>query len=182
MGSLGSVAGPSLFKFYRIRFNRKTSILLLTFAGVFAGPTTGIAQEVERLTPLPVINAALDFSNNRVLDLKSDSDGSFELVALASGETVAVAIGLPTSLSGNTLSVERLDGGTVSVGQDESLTVSDKGVVTFSFTPGTGPGIYRLILRNGEDDHWQLSFSVPNPADADTNPAALQPQPVSTDN
>lgn len=183
MGSLRSVAGPSLVKFYRVCFNRKTSILFLAVAGVLAGPANGLAQEVERLTPLPVINAALDFRDNRVLDLKSSSDGSFELVALPPDETVAIALAVPASLAGKILIVGALDGGTISVAQDESLTVSDKGLITFSFNAGPNPGTYRVVVQTGdsEDDHWRLSFSVPNPTDAAANPAALQSQPVSTE-
>jgi hypothetical protein len=136
------------------------------------------AQDVQRLTPEPAIKAFLDFADDKTLDLASNREGEFALVALPPDETVAVAAALPPSLAGKTLTAEPFDGGTVTVGKDESLTVSDKGLVTFSFNAGTNPGTYRLILRNGEDDHWQFSFSVPNPADATANPAAVQAQPA----
>lgn len=84
------------------------------------------APDMPRLTPLPVVAAPLDFSNDHVLHLKPSGDGSFELVRLLPGETATVAIGLPSAFSGETFSVETLDRGTVTVSKDESPTVSDK--------------------------------------------------------
>lgn len=132
------------------------------------------AQEVLPLTPPASIAAHLAFPGDRALDLQS-AEGVFELVELQPGETVSITATFPTVLSSQTLAIEALDGGEVTVGEGQSLTVSAEGVVSFSFNAGTAPGTYRVAIRNG-DERWDLPFSIPNLANPDANPGAVQPE------
>lgn len=176
-GLVRMCAGLSLEYFFKY-FIRKRSFLFPVMVFFVA---SGNAQEVRRLAQPPIAAAALDFPRNRVLDVVSNQDGLFELVELAPGETVSVAIGFPTSFLGKTFSAEPLDGGTVIVGTRESLTASAEGLIAFSFNAGRNPGIYRLILRAGPDS-WLFSFSVPNLKDVTASPKALQARAGSRNN
>ena len=92
------------------------------------------------------------------------SKGTFEPVTLDPFATIDVKVQFPTALAGAPVTVEALDGGTLS-GIDESATLDADGAVSFQFHVSDLPGLYRILATAGGSSVGMVQFEVPNPAE-----------------
>jgi hypothetical protein len=98
-----------------------------------------------------------------------------ELMDIQSEEKVDIQAILPPDFAGQDVTLEALDGGTAELSGLQS-TVDDQGLVPLSFTAGTKPGLYRVVVKT-DATRFILKFWVPDPADASSNPEVVTPAP-----
>lgn len=113
--------------------------------------------------------AAITFANGSSLQVTSGS-GRFPLVAATASENLKVQLQFPANAKAG-LIVQSLDGGVVS---SADSTVSAGGSSMLQFTPGTQPGLYRVLLNQG-DRLAILQFWVGDPQRPNAGPPALSP-------
>jgi hypothetical protein len=91
--------------------------------------------------------------------------GEFQPVSMTSLETATVTLEFDVSLAGTEVTIQALDGGTLSTGG--STTIDQNGNLSFSFQVADQPGLYRISvvaqMGNGSVPISMVQFQVPNP-------------------
>lgn len=100
-------------------------------------------------------------------------NGNFERVGLRHDQTVDVTVQYSTAATGQSITVEPLDGGQV-VAAAKKLLVGADGAIHFKFRVGHTPGIYQVALRNGGQE-LGLQFWVTDEANPRNNPPVANP-------
>lgn len=104
--------------------------------------------------------------NQQIIQDDSSSNGKFQPVTVDAGATSDVKLQFATSVAGETVFIQPLDGGTAST---NTATIDQTGLLTFSFSVTDQPGIYRVIVidPNATDTPAKIvgvvQFEVPNP-------------------
>jgi hypothetical protein len=88
--------------------------------------------------------------------------GVMESVGLRQGEQIAIALVAPAGTKSRPVGLAPLDGGEIGVTQEPE--VDGNGTVSFTFTGGNVPGIYRIVVTIGADQYL-LQLYVAHPDD-----------------
>jgi hypothetical protein len=106
--------------------------------------------------------------NGQVLQDDSSSSGTFESISVDASSTSGVKLQFPTTMASKPVSIEGLDGGTLS---STPPTIDTDGSLSFSFQVNDQPGVYRVIVidPNPDEDSPHIialvQLEVPSPAD-----------------
>lgn len=86
----------------------------------------------------------------RQIAVRANSRGEFSRVLVAPSALIAVEVGFPGAMSGETLPMQNEDGGTFASGVSEGQTiVGDDGRARFEFRTAPHDGLNRVTLRRG---------------------------------
>jgi hypothetical protein len=101
----------------------------------------------------------------QIIQDKDTSNGKFPPVTVDAGSTTTVKLQFLTGSAGKTVLIRPLDGGTASA---DTATIDQNAVLTFSFSVGDQPGIYRVYVvdLNAQTPSkivGVVQFVVPNP-------------------
>lgn len=134
------------------------------FAAIFfwlASCSMAIAQDVAQSDEIK------DGDTEEVIQADSSSTGSFETVTVDPSASSDVSLQFPQSLAGKTVSVQPLDGGTLTSGGGTS-SIGGDGSLSFSFQVSDQPGVHRVIVidPNADEDSPYIigvvQFEVPS--------------------
>jgi hypothetical protein len=92
--------------------------------------------------------------------------GQFQRVAVGPKETVPIRLSWPDDTTHSDVFVQAVHGGKINGGSNNKrFALGPDKTVSFTFTPGGGPGSYQIALRRGTAEE-ALQFWVPteNPA------------------
>ncbi len=141
--------------------------------------SSGAAQTLQptSITAPPVLasgrpTAAITFSDGAFLQLGSTGD-LFPLVAADAGESVGIQLRFPVSFVGAMIIAQPLDGGIVSIAQNNP-TIAVDGTASIQFQAASQPGLYRILLNTG-GVFTILQFWVANSQVPSANPPTLAP-------
>jgi hypothetical protein len=104
--------------------------------------------------------------DDQIIQDDTNSTGTFETVTVEPGATSDVKLWFPISFASTSVALQALDGGALS---NNSATVDQTGMLTFSFQVTNQPGVYRVIVIDpnaGQDSTHivgMVRFEVPNP-------------------
>jgi hypothetical protein len=102
----------------------------------------------------------------QIIQADDSSTGKFTPVTVDPSATSDVALQFPASLTNKAVSIEALDGGTLS---SNSGTIDTSGNLSFSFQVTDQPGVHRVIVidPNADEDSLHIigvvQFEVPAP-------------------
>jgi len=120
-----------------------------------------IAQEVAQSDQIT------DGETQEIIQDDSSSSGAFQSVSVDANANSDVALQFPLNMAGKSVSVEPLDGGTLT---STASNIDQNGSLSFSFQVSDQPGGHRVVVidRNPDEDSPHivalLQFEVPSPA------------------
>ena len=146
------------------------SIILLTVWGGLTQfpPTARAATSTPILAAAP--SAVMAFCDGSTLQIGC-KNSRFPKVMAPPGQPVNISLQFSVSGTNNHFSVEPLDGGTMPTSQSDSILAAG-GTASIQYQPGTQPGLYRVLLRQGSDTAL-LQFWVSDPNDPISSVSAL---------
>jgi hypothetical protein len=94
----------------------------------------------------------------------SSTTGVFDQVPVNSQEAMTVQLQFPISAAGMQVVIQVLDGGALGI-NGNSVTIGEDGTLSFPFQVSDVPGLYRVVIVNGDQDQSLalVQFWVPNP-------------------
>jgi hypothetical protein len=134
-------------------------VLLLALAGsaIQLPGQTPAAQNAQGDEPLQMI---VDYGQGRPPKRRESVHGVVDPVGLPIGQPVNITLMFLRKRAGQKIVVGALDGGTL--GLQQPATINADGNVTFQFTPGLTPGLYRLQVNGTGLYELQLYAFDPN--------------------
>jgi hypothetical protein len=125
----------------KIIFNLLPTIFLLVDSACVA-----VAQEA------PVAQSDQITQDGGIIQDGDSDTGSFDTVTVDAGTESNVTLQFPANLLANKpVVVQPLDGGTLGM-DGNSATIDQNGVLSFSFTVSTQPGVHRVVVVDPEAD------------------------------
>lgn len=115
----------------------------------------------------PVAQSDQITQGQQIIQDDSNSTGKFESVTVDPSANSNVTLQFPASLTNRSVSIEALDGGTLS---SNSGTIDANGNLSFSFQVTDQPGVHRVVVidPNADEDSLHIvavvQFEVPAPA------------------
>ncbi|MBA2436306.1 MAG: hypothetical protein H0V54_14720 [Chthoniobacterales bacterium] len=139
--------------------------------GLFGFSTTVRAQQDE---PQPIVSravsATVDYGNDAVFQPgKHGTD--FDRLGVRTQQILTITVQFPPELAGQTILVDPLDGGAVTV-PEEGLLVGSDGNVTFQFQTSEGFGAARIAVHQPDDNNF-VQFWVVDPEHPENTPPDL---------
>ena len=142
----------------------KTIFIILT-ASLFCFGSCCIATGQ---APVAQSDQITDGDTEEIIQDDSSSTGTFQSVSVNADANSDVALQFPLSMATKSVSVEALDGGTLS---SSASTIDQNGTLSFSFQVSDQPGVHRVVVvdPNADEDSPHIvamvQFEVPSPAE-----------------
>jgi hypothetical protein len=145
----------------------RVALGLILFASIQFISSTGLFAQTPSPTPEPEkMEATITFSPSDEVTVESEKGGSNQnvvpTVGLLPNQQVAVTLEFPSDKVGAPVLIASYDGGEIS-GVDAAVVPADQRM-PFIFRAGEGSGIYRVLVRVGDEQNL-LQFRVTPPAE-----------------
>jgi len=138
-------------------------LTVLTASVCFGSCRIAIGQE-----PVAQSDQITDGDTQEIIQDDSSSTGAFQSVSVDPNANSDVALQFPVNMASKSVSVQALDGGTLS---NTGSTIDQNGALSFSFQVSDQPGVHRVIVidpnADAESPHIValVQFEVPSPAE-----------------
>jgi hypothetical protein len=140
----------------------KTIFTILTASICFGSCCIAIGQ-----APVAQSDQITDGDTQEIIQDDSSSTGAFQSVSVDTNAKSDVALQFPLNMASKSISVEPLDGGTLT---STASTIDQNGSLAFSFQVSDQPGVHRVAVidPNADEDSPHIialvQFEVPSPA------------------
>ena len=140
---------------------KKITITLLTASVCFGSWCLAIAQ-----APVAQSDQITNGDTQEIIQDDSSSTGTFQSVSVDASANSDVALHFPLNMASKSVSVQALDGGTVT---NTASMIDQNGLLSFSFQVSDQPGVHRIIVIDphaaAESSHIiaLVQFEVPSP-------------------
>src|SRR5262245_21643387 len=138
-------------------------LIVLTACVCFGNCCVAVGQ-----APVAQSDEITDGDTKEVIQDDGSSTGKFQSVSVGPSANSYVALQFPVSMASKSVSVQALDGGTLT---STASTINQNGALSFSFQVSDQPGVHRVIVIDLNADAGSphivalVQFEVPSPAE-----------------